>query len=192
MARTRQDRITTTPASPAQPSKSPRSKSLKIFGTGILLLSFITQWTIVRYSDSLQKRWDQAHIEYSHAYTDSLVYLVLYLTSAQTTGKTQEDILQTAARQNAMGFSARLAVTDLTEVQRSQKIKEVLNRANDVKDLDSYNQYINYINSVEGPIQATTAKQITDMQDFNSRSIWIFVVLYIIGTALQLAGMYYE
>jgi uncharacterized membrane protein len=193
MARTQKpDRITTTPASAAQSSKSPRSKFLKMFGTGVLLFSFIAQWTIVRYSDSLQKGWAQAHIEYSRAYTDSLVYLVLYFTSAQATGKTQEDILQTAARQNAMGFSARLAVSDLTEVQRSQQIKEVLNRADDVKDLDSYNQYINYINGVESPIQARTAKQITDIHNFNLRSIWIFVVLYIIGTALQLAGMYYE
>lgn len=91
-----------------------------------------------------------------------------------------------------MGFSARLAVTDLLEEQRSQKIKEVLNRANNVKDLDSYNEYVNYINSVEAPIQETTTKQINDMHQFNAYSIWMFVVLYIIGTALQLAGMYVE
>src|SRR5260221_2967558 len=121
-----------------------------------------------------------------------MVYLTLYFASWQATGKLQEDILQAAASQNAMGFSSRLAVTDLSEAQRSQKITEVLNRANNVKNLDSYNEYIKYINSVEGPIQATTAKQITDMHDWNSPSIWIFVVLYIIGTALQLAGMYFE
>ena len=162
---------------------------LKIAGTAVLLASFITQQFLLNEADSLIRKLDQYHNNYTSAYQSSLLYVNRFLIQSQVTGVADGTVLTKAAQDHAAGFALRLLSIGLPQSQQKDEVEQLFKEAARVIDLDHYNSYMAYINTKDQKYFQNGIDRDGQMRLRRAHLNRAYLVLNICGSLLLLIGM---
>jgi len=165
---------------------------LKIWGTSLLLFSFITQSTLQNFSSKRTTEFDKMMLHYSIADLSAQNFMNLYFTSASVTEVVNDSLIRMAALEKVIGFLLFTTLADTSKVEKIKIIKSFQKQANEVDNIEKYNSLTYRVNSVYAKLEANILKRNSFWTKLLSFSNKLYFILYLMGSILLIRGIKLE
>lgn len=169
-----------------------KSKSMKLYGSGILLFAFFTQQFLVFHYTTKVDEFFRGYQVYSNAYTSSQIYEVLFYSQALATGVSDGNVLKKGALDNISGLSVEIAGSSLQNEEKQRAISALFEAANKVHDMNSYNEFKNILNKEEQSFIENTFNDMANVKYLKKVAGFVYIFLYFIGSSLVLVAIKLE
>ena len=172
-------------------SKWTSAKRYKIFGTALLLIAFGMQMYQVSMKEREAAQEAAAELD-ARKHTQALGYENLYFNIKAATGQDDPANLQGAAMERAVGRASMIVTSDLSSDVKVSRSNELMLAASQVHDLDSFNTFMN---SLQQNISATNQATLDSLMEAGRWAKilwWVYICLYVIGSASVLWSQYLE
>lgn len=165
-------------------------KPYMVFGTLILLGSFVSQQFVLNRYESRLKELSEATEMYSRVNVSSLQYLTIYFASRAAGADDSPEILQKAAKENSIGNFAFILSTPMQADERGQWLQRLDKSVSAVKDLDSYNAFIGFLNAMEKELYPKRIAEQLYLRSATNIALWAYLAPYLLGTFLFVVGFW--
>ena len=167
-------------------------KKLKIWGTALLLFSFITQETFKNWAIEKQDEFHTMMLNYSLSDLTSENNMNLYFTSALATEEVNCELIRQAAQKKATGFISFILLTDISKDEKAKYVNKFRSQATKVDDIEKYNSLIAEINSIYTRIDSNVRQKNLFWRNVLSFSNKMYFLFYLIGTIFLIRGIKLE
>jgi hypothetical protein len=165
-------------------------KPYMVFGTIILLSSFVSQQFLLdRYENRLKTISDATEM-YSRVNVSSLQYLAIYYSSRAAGAEDSPEILKKAAKENSIGNLIFIFSTPLQPDERKQCLDRLDKAVSSVNDLDSYNAYVTFLNTMEKELYPKRFAEERHLRSATEIAQWAYLAPYFLGTFLLVVGFW--
>lgn len=177
-------------------SNKARSIKLKMFGTGLLLISFIVQNFFYGKWNKQSEDYLAVNRDYSDMSRSALLYLNLYYNTKAENPEIEKELkkqyIHAAAEKYTQGQITEITFRDIEKQEKLKLIAQLQMKSESVTDLASfleYNAYCSEVNRFDIKGNVERVKSIGNKKDFYQN---FFLLANIIGTIILLLGIKYE
>ena len=167
-------------------------KKLKIWGTALLLFSFITQETFRNWAIEEQDDFQTMMLNYCLADLTSENNMNLYFTSALATEVVNSDLIKQAALKKATGFISFILLTDISKDEKARYVNKFRSQATSVDDIEKYNSLIAEINIIYKQVESNVQQKNLFWRNVLSFSNKMYFLFYLVGTIFLIKGIKLE
>ena len=167
-------------------------KKLKIWGTALLLFSFITQETFRNWAIEEQDDFQTMMLNYCLADLTSENNMNLYFTSALATEVVNSDLIKQAAQKKATGFISFILLTDISKDEKARYVNKFRSQATSVDDIEKYNSLIAEINIIYKQVESNVQQKNLFWRNVLSFSNKMYFLFYLVGTIFLIKGIKLE
>lgn len=165
-------------------------KPYMVFGTLVLVGSFVSQQFLLNRYDSRLKEIAEATAMHSQWNLQSLQYLNLYYASQAAGADDSPVLLQKAAKTNSVGTFAFIISTSLEPLEQDQWLQRLDQSVSSVKDMDSYNRHGAFLNSMQDELFPKRFAEQRYLRGAISIAQWTYLVPYFLSALLLVVGFW--
>jgi len=165
---------------------------LKIWGTLLIVFSFVTQGMIRTRASDEQVMFNFNHLHFESRNVLSLEFLNLYFSIMSTNGYSNTEMIKAAATKQVEGLLLFVTLANISKKEKEAIQNDFRQYFNAVDNLDKFSALTDKLNACYDLLQVKAEKSYRFWTSVLNYSNYLYLLLYIMGSALLMRGIKLE